>query len=191
MLSLRKIEPSDLPFLYLWENDRTVWRDGDTHNPLSQQDLRAYIESTTGDIYRDGQLRLIIEERSGEKQIEQEPSGDKWREKERSGYERSGAEVLTIGCIDLFDFDIRNRKAAMGLYIAPEYRRHGYAKEAVSVLREYAFEVLHLRLLYVHIGEWNTPCLSLFEQLGFEQVAVLPRWALEGDVKVYIIRNLE
>lgn len=187
MVRLRKLEPSDLPFLYQWENDRTVWRDGDTHNPLSQQDLRAYIESTTGDIYRDGQLRLIIEERSGEKQIEQ--SREKQTEPEQSGDRQGGAEVLTIGCIDLFDLDVRNRKAAIGLYIAPEFRRHGYAKEAVSALKEYAFEVLCLRLLYVHIGAWNTPCLSLFEQLGFERVAVLPEWALEGDVEVYMIRS--
>lgn len=174
MLSLRKIEPSDLPYLYQWENDQEAWREGDTHNPLSQQDLRAYIESTTGDIYRDGQLRLIIEERSEKKQI---------------GHEQGGAEVLTVGCIDLFDFDIRNRKAAMGLYIAPEYRRHGYAQEAVSSLKKYAFEVLHLRLLYVQIGEWNTPCRRLFDLLGFKQVALLPDWTLEGAVAVYAMKN--
>ena len=64
MIRLRKIEPTDLPYLYRWENDASVWADGANHNPLSQQDLRAYIASTTGDIYRDGQLRLIIEERT-------------------------------------------------------------------------------------------------------------------------------
>ena len=63
MINLRKIEPSDLPFLYQWENDATSWAEGDTHNPLSQQDLRDYIASTTGDIFRDGQLRLIIEKK--------------------------------------------------------------------------------------------------------------------------------
>ena len=62
MLRLRKIEPSDLPFLYQWENDATMWADSDTHNPLSRHDLHQYIENTTGDIYRDGQLRLIIED---------------------------------------------------------------------------------------------------------------------------------
>ena len=61
MIKLRKLEPSDLPFLYQWENDASAWADGSNHNPLSQQDLRDYIASTTGDIYRDGQLRLIIE----------------------------------------------------------------------------------------------------------------------------------
>lgn len=60
IIKLRKLEPSDLPFLYQWENDASVWADGSNHNPLSQQDLRDYIESTTGDIYKDGQLRLII-----------------------------------------------------------------------------------------------------------------------------------
>ena len=62
MLRLRKIEPTDLPYLYQWENDARMWADSDTHNPLSQADLREYIASSTGDIYRDGQLRLIIED---------------------------------------------------------------------------------------------------------------------------------
>ena len=62
MIKLRKIEPSDLPFLYQWENDALAWADGANHNPLSQQDLRDYIASTTGDIYKDGQLRLVISE---------------------------------------------------------------------------------------------------------------------------------
>ena len=62
MIKLRKIEPNDLPFLYQWENDAASWADGANHNPLSQQDLRDYIASTTGDIYKDGQLRLIIEQ---------------------------------------------------------------------------------------------------------------------------------
>ena len=64
IIKLRKLEPSDLPYLYRWENDASVWAAGDTHNPLSQQDLRDYIASTTGDIYKDGQLRLIIEDQS-------------------------------------------------------------------------------------------------------------------------------
>ena len=60
IIKLRKLEPSDLPFLYQWENDASVWADGANHNPLSQQDLRDYLASTTGDIYKDGQLRLVI-----------------------------------------------------------------------------------------------------------------------------------
>ena len=158
MIRLRKLEPSDLPFLYQWENDASSWSDADTHNPLSQQDLRDYIESTTGDIYRDGQLRLIIEEESG----------------------------ATIGCIDLFDFDPRNRRAAIGMYVAPEARGKGVGKMAVEALEEYAFGHLNLRLLYAVISEKNAACTALYRSLGYQPTAQMPGWTLEGAATIWL-----
>ena len=107
-----------------------MWADSDTHNPLSRHDLHQYIENTTGDIYRDGQLRLIIE----------------------------SSEAGIMGCIDLFDFDARNRKAAIGMYIAPEARGKGVGKQAVEQLLDYAFGFLHLRMIYAIISVHNHPC---------------------------------
>lgn len=153
MLCLRKIEPSDLPFLYQWENDATMWADSDTHNPLSRHDLHQYIENTTGDIYRDGQLRLIIE----------------------------SSEAGIMGCIDLFDFDARNRKAAIGMYIAPEARGKGVGKQAVEQLLDYAFGFLHLRMIYAIISVHNHPCSRIYEQMGFIPSSPLKDWTLEGD----------
>ena len=158
MIKLRKLEPSDLPFLYQWENDASSWSDADTHNPLSQQDLRDYIESTTGDIYRDGQLRLIIEEKGG----------------------------ATIGCIDLFDFDPRNRRAAIGMYVAPEARGKGVGKMAVEALEEYAFGHLNLRLLYAVISEKNAACTALYRSLGYQPTAQMPGWTLEGAATIWL-----
>lgn len=153
MLKLRKIEPSDLPFLYQWENDATMWADSDTHNPLSRHDLHQYIENTTGDIYRDGQLRLIIE----------------------------SSEAGIMGCIDLFDFDARNRKAAIGMYIAPEARGKGVGKKAVQQLLDYAFGFLHLRMVYAIISVHNFSCSRIYEQMGFSPSTPLKDWTLEGD----------
>lgn len=153
MLRLRKIEPSDLPFLYQWENDATMWADSDTHNPLSRHDLHQYIENTTGDIYRDGQLRLIIE----------------------------SSEAGIMGCIDLFDFDARNRKAAIGMYIAPEARGKGVGKQGVEQLLDYAFGFLHLRMIYAIISVHNHPCSRIYEQMGFIPSSPLKDWTLEGD----------
>lgn len=155
-ISLRKIEPSDLPFLYCWENDAAVWSDGANHNPLSQQDLREYISSTTGDIYKDGQLRLIICQ-----------------------------ENSTIGCIDLFDFDPRNGRAAIGMYIAPEYRGQGIGREAVRLLEEYAFGFLHLRLIYAVIATRNEVCSALYRNAGYTASSVLPSWTLESDAVLW------
>ena len=158
MLRLRKIEPTDLPYLYQWENDARMWADSDTHNPLSQADLREYIASTTGDIYRDGQLRLMIE-----------------------------AEGVTMGCIDLFDFDARNRKAAIGMYIAPDARGKGVGKQAVHMLLDYAFDFLHLRMVYAIISVNYVGCTYLFALMGFVLSFPLRDWTLEGDAILWFI----
>ncbi len=152
MLRLRKIEPSDLPFLYQWENDATMWADSDNHNPLSHYDLRQYIESSTGDIYRDGQLRLVIDE-----------------------------EGVTLGCIDLFDLDARNRKAAIGMYIAPHARGKGIGKQSVELLLDYAFNFLKLRMIYAIIGVNNENCSRIYHSLGFQPSATLLAWTLEDN----------
>ena len=166
LVKLRKIEPSDLPFLYQWENDASVWADGANHNPLSQQDLRDYIESTTGDIYKDGQLRLIIEEQSSI--INQQLA------------------ITTVGCIDLFDLDIRNRRAALGMYIAPEFRGKGVGKAALRLLEEYAFGHLNLRVLYAVISTKNTACTALYRNAGYTPSSPLQAWTLESDAILWL-----
>ena len=159
---MRKIEPSDLPFLYQWENDATMWADSDTHNPLSRHDLHQYLENTTGDIYRDGQLRLIIED---------------------SQLSTLNSQLSTniVGCIDLFDFDARNRKAAIGMYIASDARGKGVGKQAVQLLLDYAFNFLHLRMVYAIISVNNVACSRLYEQMDFLPSSPLRAWTLEGD----------
>ena len=171
-LTLRKIEPSDLPFLYQWENDVTMWADSDTHNPLSRHDLHQYIENTTGDIYRDGQLRLIIEE----SQLSNNRSS-----KCETRTLNSQLSTKVVGCIDLFDFDARNRKAAIGMYIAPDARGKGVGKQAVQLLLDYAFGFLHLRMVYAIISVHNTACSHIYEQMGFTPSSPLANWTLEGD----------
>ena len=174
MIKLRKIEPSDLPFLYQWENDASVWADGANHNPLSQQDLRDYIASTTGDIYKDGQLRLVIQSLS------------------EAVFEQSGLsslspqDGLSIGCIDLFDFDPRNRRAAIGMYIAPEHRGKGVGHEALKQLEAYAFKHLNLRVLYAVIATNNKPCSALYEHAGYMPSSILPHWTIESDAVLWI-----
>lgn len=167
MINLRKIEPIDVPYLYRWENDASAWSDGSNHNPLSQQDLRDYVTASTGDIYRDGQLRLIIEK------LEPETDNRKPR-------------TETIGCADLFDLDPRNRRAAIGLYLAPEYRGQGLAAEVLQQLEQYAFGFLGLRTIYAVIGAHNKACTTLFRANRYTPSSPLKAWTLEGDAIIWI-----
>lgn len=148
-MKLRALETGDLPYLYQWENDAESWGDSGTHNPLSQKVLREYIESASGDLFVDGQLRLIIE-----------------------------SEGATVGAVDLFDLDARSRKAAIGMYIAPQYRGRGLGHEAVRLLEEYAFGFLHLHMLYAIIAVDNAACRSIYEKAGYIPSAQLKDWVL-------------
>ncbi len=174
MIALRKIEPTDLPFLYQWENDASAWADGANHNPLSQQDLREYIASTTGDIFKDGQLRLVIQSVS---------EAVCTLSAQRSVSPQDG---LTIGCVDLFDFDPRNRRAALGMYIASEHRGKGVGHEALAKIEEYAFDFLHLRCLYAVIAQTNTACSAIFEHAGYIPSSPLKNWTLESDAVIWV-----
>lgn len=158
---LRKIEPADLPFLYIWENDKEVWPDGNIHNPLSQQDLRDYIEQTTGDAFLDKQLRLIITD-----------------------------GTTTYGAIDLFDLDNRNRKAAIGMYIAPEFRGKGVGRQAVELLEEVAFKHLGLNMIYAVISTANQASSQLYKSLSYTPCGPLKSWTLESDAMLWQKLNI-
>lgn len=165
MIRLRKIEPTDLPYLYQWENDAAAWADGSNHNPLSKQDLRTYIENTTGDIYRDGQLRLVVET------------------------VHEDGECVTAGAVDLFDFDPRNLRAAVGIYIAPDSRGRGIGEETMRQIEDYAFTFLRLRVLYAVVSLANKAGMRLFEQAGFSPLSPLKQWTLEADATMWIKCN--
>lgn len=156
-IRLRKLEPDDLPLLYLWENDAEAWLDSDTHNPLSHEDLRDYILRTTGDIFKDGQLRLMI---------------------------CTAGQDEPIGCVDLYDVDIRNRKAAVAIYVASDFRRRGHARQALIQLKSYVTNILCFRLLYALVRESNKISIDLFQSAGFQNVACLPGWLNEGNICV-------
>ncbi len=151
-MTVRALEMSDLPFLYRWENDAAVWADSDTHNPLSQRLLREFIDNSTGDIYKDGQLRLIIED-----------------------------DGAVAGCVDLFDLDVRNRRACVGLYVAPEHRGKGLATETMRWLLTYARETLHLHQLYAIIRVNNEACCHMYEKLHFSRTSELHDWVWMPD----------
>ena len=148
-IRLRAPEPEDLDKLYSWENDASLWEMGSTLSPYSRYVLKQYIADAGHDIYDHKQLRLIIE------------------------LKESG---ITVGTIDLYDFDPHHRRAGVGILIDATYQRKGYAKSALKLLMHYAFSFIKIHQLYACIPITNTPSLHLFEQCGFETMGILKDW---------------
>src|SRR5204863_1275518 len=127
LIQLRALEPNDLGNLYLWENDSSVWSVSGTLAPFSRFVLEEYLKNSHQDIFTTKQLRLMIEIVLTDDEF---------------GVHH---EHRSIGCIDLFDFDPKNKKAGVGILIANvKDRGKGYATEALNLLIEYGFVVLDL-----------------------------------------------
>ena len=150
---LRAVEPEDADLLYQWENDATLWQDSSAIAPYSKYQLKTYIE-TAGDIYALRQLRLMIS-------------------RKRDG--------LTIGCVDLFEFEPRHGRAELGILIDKDFRRKGYATEALALIEVYAFRLFNLHQLYCYVSRRNEPSQRLFYAAGFQLGATLHDWFRNED----------
>lgn len=147
------MEPEDLDLLYRIENDEELWCLGSTNVPYSRYTLHDYIANSSGDIYTDRQVRLIIENEAHE----------------------------TVGIADLTNFDPRHLRAEIGLVIEKPMRRHGYASEAVALLHDYARKTLHLHQVFAIVDAGNSGTLTLLRRQGYEETARLRQWIYDGD----------
>jgi RimJ/RimL family protein N-acetyltransferase len=74
-----------------------------------------------------------------------------------------------IGNIELRDIDHLLGRAEVGIFLAePESRGHGYGREALAKLSEFAFQDLRLHRLYAKILEHNAPAQKAFTTCHFQ-----------------------
>lgn len=151
---LRAMEPEDLDLLYQIENDTKLWNIGLTNVPYSRYVLHDYIATSSGDIYTDKQVRLIIE----------------------------NEEHQTIGLVDIMNFNPQNRRAEMGIVVQEAFRQKGYGKDAIQKVMRYAKEVLHLHQLYVVVNSSQKLTIGLFLCMGFKETCQLTDWLYDGEV---------
>lgn len=154
-IKLRAPEPEDLELLYDWENNGSYWLISNTLTPFSKYTLKRYIENSHKNIYETGQIRLMIEHHS---------------------------DKVTIGTIDIFEFDPFHKRAGLGILIAnEEYRRKGYASMALKCLIDYCFKTLQLHQLYCNVLGNNCESMDLFKKQGFELAGVKKDWIKTSD----------
>ncbi len=152
-IQLRAPEISDLDIIFNIENDVELWHLSNTISPFSRFDLEQYIISLDKDIFKTGQLRLMIED--------------------------DGKNV--VGIVDLFDFDPINKRAGVGIIILKEMQGSGFGKSALELLTEYCESVLQLHQLYCNIEIDNVASIKLFEHSGFVKAGLKKDWIRNKD----------
>ena len=77
-------------------------------------------------------------------------------------------ENKVIGTINLMDINDRCVETMeVGYEVSPNYRRKGYAYEAISSLLKFLLDDLHLDMVIAGIFEENTKSIKMLEKLGF------------------------
>ena len=151
---LRALESNDIDYLFLVENNEKYWGISDVQVPFSKHLLTSYLENSDMDIYKVKQLRLVI-----------------------SDYENN-----TIGLIDLFDIDFKNKRAGVAIIVNEDKQRQGYAKEAIKLLINYSKTHLSLHQLYCNVLEDNVQSLNLFKSANFVEVGLKKDWILFNGI---------
>lgn len=151
-MRLRALEPEDLELLYTIENDSSLWWLATTTAPYSRYRLRDYISANENDIYKDEQIRFVIE----------------WQDK-------------AIGMIDLFDYSPKNGRAEMGVALLKEAQGKGLARQAIGMIADYARNVVHMEQIYSVVPESNIASLRMLEATGFVRSGTLKRWIRNGE----------
>jgi diamine N-acetyltransferase len=151
---LRAVEPTDAVQLYRIENKSDEWWLGSNLAPFSRATLEHY---TAGkhDLWSDLQLRMMIEAK--------------------------GNTSLSVGAVDLYQLDPRNRRAGVGIVIEEEERRNGHGLSALNLLSEYAFGHLGLHQIWAEVPASNGESLDLFNRAGFEKKGTLSDWVWHGS----------
>lgn len=156
-MQLRALEPLDVDTLCRWENDPAVWGLGGTLAPYSRRQLWDYVNNYDADIYSARQLRLMIDTDT--------PGGP-------GGEPRP----VTVGAVDLYDFDPANSRCGVGILIYTPWRRQGLGRQALAMLAHYCRSRLSLHQLWAIASTANVASRRLFGSAGYAETATLRSW---------------
>ena len=152
---LRALAPSDVATLVAWENDSAEWWMGAAIAPVSLASVQQFVEGNQ-DIYAQRQLRWMLDA-------------------------KVDGQWVSVGAMDLYDFDPRQRRAGVAVHIDLMHRRKGHALAGVALMKAYASRHLHLHQLYAEIPAGHQGSLDLFAQSAFAEVSRRKEWALKPD----------
>ena len=153
-IMLRAAEPEDLDLMYLVENDTSLWACGNANVPYSRFALRQFIEQTSNDINTDGQVRLVV---------------------------ALSENRNAIGFVDLQNYNLRYRRAEVGIVIMPEWQRQGIGEEVLGILAKYASKHLYIHQLFALVSVTNIAAQALFSKAGFNKTATLQHSLRNGE----------
>ena len=145
-VTLRRPKLLDLDQLLLWENNLDNSLYSDNPIFYTREQIEQFLTSDQ-DIFLDRKIRFMID------------SSDS-----------------PIGCVDLFEYDMVNSRAGVGIFIDEKFRNMGFGTKALSLLKSICIKDYFISNLHVNILYTNKESIQLFERAGFTKNGVKENW---------------
>lgn len=72
-----------------------------------------------------------------------------------------------IGLVELIEIDYLHRNTEFTIIISPEHQGNGYARALIHSAMDYAFSILNLHKVYLHVALENEKATHLYKTCGF------------------------
>jgi len=145
-VTLRRPKLLDLDQLLLWENNLENSLYSDNPIFYTIEQIEEFLTSDQ-DIFLDRKIRFMIDS--------------------------SGSSV---GCVDLFEYDMVNSRAGVGIFIDEKFRNMGIGTKALSLLKSICFKDYFISNLHSNILYNNKASIQLFEKAGFTKNGIKENW---------------
>jgi [ribosomal protein S5]-alanine N-acetyltransferase len=108
------------------------------------------------------------------------------RLQEGAGYSFAIADLRTdeaVGNIGLWTGNIESGRATTGYWVAPSFRRRGYATAALRALTTWALTIPEVERLELYVEPWNEGSWRAAEDAGYQREGLLRAWQRVGDAR--------
>lgn len=86
-----------------------------------------------------------------------------------------------VGCVELYNYDPVNHRAAVGIVVSNEHRHHGYGSEMIQALTQFCTENTSLHQIFADIACTNVISMRIFQKAGYQHCATMRDWVFRGD----------
>ena len=148
---LRKPLITDLNQVLDWENDLKINNHTDVPVFYTPSQVEEYLNSDH-DLLSQNQIRYIIDYNN-----------------------------TAVGCVDLYDFNLVNSRAGVGIYIDPNFRNKGFASKSLELIKSISTNQFFISSLYADIMAENIASIKVFEKLGFIKNGTKKNWIRTQD----------
>lgn len=85
-----------------------------------------------------------------------------------------------VGCVELYNYDPVNLRAAVGIVVSTKLRHRGYATAMLTELTQFCQQNTPLHQLYADIAAPNTISIHLFERAGYTLCGTFTDWVIKN-----------